>query len=384
MEAPPRTVGDVLAAVAELSPQIAARAAEIETARRLPADLLGQLVAAGCFRLVRPPSHGGLGATLTEAMEALEKLASADGSVGWTVMIGAGSWIDLAGLPAATFDELFAGRPDAITAGIFAPSGTIAPVDGGYRVSGRWAFASGCEHADWLFGNCLEGFADGIPQLRIAVFAPEQVIIEDTWHVAGLRGTGSHHFHVDDIVVPAARTHDPLAEETCLDTPIVRIPPPPLIGTVIGAVALGIAQGALDDIVAIAAGKVPLFDPAALATNPGFQRDLAGADATLAAAHTLLYDVANRLWDNSVARRQPTLELHVRARAAAVWATERAVDVVTFAYRAGGSTSLYDSCPLQRRLRDIYAVTQHFVVKRDTLTIAGRALAGQDLGVPIF
>ena len=128
-EQPAATAADVLDATRELAPTIAARAAEIETARRLPPDL-----------------------------------ARADASVAWTVMIGAATWIDMAGLPRATFDALFA-TPDVITAGVFNPTGSIAVTRGGYQVSGRWSFASGCEHADWLFGNCIEGVVDGVPRL---------------------------------------------------------------------------------------------------------------------------------------------------------------------------------------------------------------------------
>src|SRR5262245_17408401 len=165
----PTTAADVLAAVQELGPTISARAAEIETGRRIPSDLLDQLIHAGCFRLLRPNSHGGLGAELPAAMRVLETLARADGATGWTTMIGAGSWIDLVHLPRATFDGLFDGKPDAIFAGAFNPSGSITPVTDGYRVDGRWAFASGCEHADWMFGNCVEAMTDDGPILRGAL-----------------------------------------------------------------------------------------------------------------------------------------------------------------------------------------------------------------------
>ena len=109
---------------------------------------------------------------------------------------------------------------------MFNPTGSIEAVDGGYRVTGRWAFASGCEHATWLFGDCVEGVVDGVPQLRIAVFSPDEVVIEDTWYVSGLRGTGSHHFHVDGVVVPAERTFTSSTPTPCIDEPIVRIPTP--------------------------------------------------------------------------------------------------------------------------------------------------------------
>jgi alkylation response protein AidB-like acyl-CoA dehydrogenase len=380
----PMTVDMVLRAVRELMPAISDRAAEIERARRVPADLLDDLRRAGCFRLLRPATHGGLEARLPDAMRALESLACADASVAWTVMIGAGSWIDLAHLPRATFDELYATNPDAITAGVFNPTGSITPEDGGYRVAGRWSFASGCEHADILFANCFEGIVDGAPQLRGAVFSPSDVEIEDTWWVSGLCGTGSHHFHVDGAFVPADRTFTILSGEPCIDTPIVHLPPPPVIALVTASVALGIAQGALDDITALAAGKMPLLSPSTLGGNPLFQADLATADTDVRAARSLLYDDADALWATAAAGDPLTMQQRAQVRATAVWTVERATSAVSAAYRAGGGTSLYSDCPLQRRLRDIHALAQHFIVRRDTLVTAGAVLAGQDVQVMVF
>ena len=168
------TTDDVLDAVARLAPEINARAAEIEAARRLPLDLLDALISAGAFRILLPDTHGGLGGDLPGVVKVLEALAEADASVGWTVMIGSGAWRDLVNLPRATFDGLFAGDR-AIVAGAFNPSGTITAVDGGYRVTGRWGFASGCEHAIWLFGNCIEQGGNGVPELRGAVFSSDEV-----------------------------------------------------------------------------------------------------------------------------------------------------------------------------------------------------------------
>jgi alkylation response protein AidB-like acyl-CoA dehydrogenase len=299
----------------------------------------------------------------------------------------------MAGLPRATFDALFA-TPEVITAGVFNPTGSIAGTPGGYQVSGRWSFASGCEHADWLFGNSIESVVDGVPQMRMAVLAPEQVEIEDTWTVSGLCGTGSHHFRADGIVVPAERTWRPLADPPCVDEPIVRIPPLALISLITASVPLGLAQGALDDIGAIAAGKVPLLagtplagTPLAgtpLATNPHFQFELATADTELRAARALLYESAASAWETVTTGGELTLHQRARIRAAGVWVTTRSAAVVETAYRSGGGSSIYADCPLQRRLRDVHAVTQHFAVKPDTLTTAGAVLAGQDVTVPVF
>lgn len=374
----------VLRAVEELAPSLADRAADIEAARRLPRDVLDDLIDAGCFQLSLPESHGGAGADVPMALAVIETLARADASTAWTVMIGSGSWIDLAALPRATFDALFTGAPDVISAGVFNPSGSITQGDDGYHVTGRWSFASGCEHATVIFGNCVEGVVDGVPQLRIAAFEPEDVVIEDTWSVSGLQGTGSHHFHVDDVVVPGERTAVPFVDEPSLDTPIVRIPPPTLYSLMVASVAIGIAQGALDDIIELAQGKVPLLSGAALATSPVFQSELAAAATELRAARGLLHDTATGLWTAALDRSPFTLERRAETRSAAVWATERATAIVDFAYRSGGGSSIYADSPLQRRLRDVHAVTQHFLVRRDTLVTAGAVFAHQDVDVMVF
>ena len=223
-----------------------------------------------------------------------------------------------------------------------------------------------------------------MPQLRGAVFAPDDVTIEDTWSVSGLCGTGSHHFHVDGAIVPAERTYDPMGGEPCIDALIVHLPPPAVFSLVMASVALGIAQGALDDITLLASDKVPMLSPVALGGNPLFQLDLATADTDLRAARSLLYDEAAQVWATATAGDSLTMEQRAHGRASAVWAVDRATSVVTTAYRAGGGTSLYSDCPLQRRLRDIHALGQHFIVRRDTLVTAGAILAGQDLQLMVF
>jgi len=383
-----------LTTVRSLGPAIAARSPEIERARRLPADLLAQLVDAGCFGMLLPTSHGGGGATLPEAMRIIEALSGADASVGWTVLIGAGSWCDLVGLPRETFDALYGGGR-AITAGAFAPSGTATPVEDGYRVNGRWAFVSGCEHATAVFLNAIEqpgpsgpfgpdGTGEGPPRMRIAVLSPDQIEIEDTWDVSGLRGTGSHHVRVEDVIVPSTRTLATMEAQPCIDEPLTRIPVPTLYAPPMAVVALGIARGAVDDILALAAGKVPLLDHEPLAASVPFQVELALADTRLRAASALVYDVAEELWAHGAEAQPISPQQRARTRAAAVWATTQAVEVVTAAYRAGGGSSLYADSPLQRRLRDVNALAQHFLVKPATLATAGAVLAGQDVDLTVF
>ena len=269
---------------------------------------------------------------------------------------------------------------------MFSPSGSIAADGGGYRVTGRWSFASGCEHADWIYGNCVEAVVDGdVPRLRIAVFAPGQVVIEDTWTVSGLCGTGSHHFHVDAVPVPAERTLDPMDDAPCVDAPDR---PRAAAGAVRARRrerrARRRARGALDDVVAIAADKVPLLDHRVLAANPTFQHALATADTELAAARALVREAAEAAWETAADAGEFTPLARARIRAAAVWATDRAVDVVRAAHHAAGGGAIYASSPLQRRLRDVDVLSQHFLVRSDILTTAGAILAGGEIDVPVF
>jgi indole-3-acetate monooxygenase len=373
----------VLDAVRGLAPKIAARAAEIEAARRLPADLIRDLTAAGCFRMLVPRSHGGGGLDLASAMSVCEELSRADASAAWTTMNLAGGWINLGTLPRATFDAIYAEGPDAIIGGVFSPAGTVVPVEGGYRVSGRWAFASGCQDCQWLFGNCMEDHASG-PRLRTILFSPDQIKIEDTWSVSGLCGTGSHHLRADNVFVRAERTCLPFADPPCLEEPLLRMPMPPIFAFGVASVAIGIAQGALEDILALSASKMPLLAPTRLAANPLFQNQLGAADAQLRAARGLLYADAAAAWGTAVAGAAFTPEHRARIRSAITWAATTAASVVDMAYHAGGGSSIYAASPLQRRFRDVHAITQHFLVKLDTFTTAGAVLAGAEADLTVF
>ena len=167
--------------------------------------MVEDLKAAGCFRSLVPRGHGGDEHDLATHMRVLEELARTDGSVGWTVMIGASAPLVLGLLPAQTFEEMYAAGPDVVVGGTFNPTGSAVPTDGGYLASGRWTFASGCQHSDWFLAHCIVD--DGrMPPIRMMVVPAADVDIVDTWRVSGLRGTGSHDFTMTEVFVPDAHT----------------------------------------------------------------------------------------------------------------------------------------------------------------------------------
>ncbi len=215
------------------------------------------------------------------------------------------------------------------------------------------------------------------------LLSSSELTIEDTWTVLGMCGTGSHHVTANDVFVPVARTCPTLVDEPCVDVPLVHIPFPTYVRTRDRRHGLGCGARALDDILAIAGGKTPLLAGAPLAANTLFQYELGQADTDLP-ARVLAYQEAGSAWAVAADRAGFTMQRRAWIRATAVWVTARAMAVVDFAYHAGGGSALYATNALQRRLRDIHAITQHFLVKPDTLTTVGAALAGQEVGLPVF
>jgi alkylation response protein AidB-like acyl-CoA dehydrogenase len=379
-------------AVRDLAPTIRARSAEIEAARRIPLDLLNDLTAAGCFRMLVPKSHGGDELDLLRSIDILETLATADGSTGWTVMIGCEAPLLACLLPRETFDVLYAHGPNVILGGAFAPQGTAQVVDGGYQVTGRWAFASGCQHCSWLFGNCVviehgtprPGPLEGMPETRAMLVPADTVEILDSWKVSGLRGTGSHDIVMTELFVPTSQTFDIFFGCSSIPGPLFTFPLPEF-SLHIGTVALGIAAGALEDVTAfVRTNKRRLYARASLAETPLVQYRLGNAEVSLRAARALLRTEAENLWRSAVesptdsASLEPTLNTRVLASVA--WVVQTCVVIVDTCYSVGGATAIYDTSPLQRRLRDIHTLSQHASVAEGTLTRAGAVLIGQPVG----
>src|SRR5262245_22534837 len=278
----------ILAGVRGLAPRIAAAADTIEQERRLPRPLVDALVAAGVFRMCIPRGLGGAEVTPYTLVRVLETIAAADGSAGWSAMIGTTSGVASAYLPIETAREIY-GPPAAVTGGAFAALGRATPVDGGYRVSGRWPFASGCEHCTWLMGGCViadgqsvRRLPSGAPDARLMLFPPGEARIIDTWTVAGLRGTGSHDIAVDDALVPAARSFSLVTDRPYHRSPLYAFPVFGLLALGIGAVALGIARAAIDELVRLARAKTPTHSRRLLAERATVQVDVAKAEALLA------------------------------------------------------------------------------------------------------
>ena len=367
----------VLARIQQLLPEIEARAQEVEDNRRIPPDLIGKLKEAGVFRAMTPKSFNGEEIDYPASVDMLTDLARADGSVGWSLMIGCETPQLLALLPESTFRTLYEASPDVVVGGAFAPKGSARSVDGGFEVSGRWGFASGCEHADWLFGNCLVD--EGKAGLRCMMLPASDWQIHDTWHTAGLKGTGSHDIELRDTFVPEAYTFDLFGGTPCMTGPLFAAP---LVQFAlhIGAVALGIAEGAVQELTDFAmSGKTRLYGRGPMLESELFQTHLGRAQADAQAARAMLHWRVSEYWALAAAGDIP-VDYQTQVLQTEAWVVAMCANVVDRCYTAGGGSALYHDSPLQRRLRDIHTLTQHASAQEGAFANAGAAMLGKDQG----
>jgi alkylation response protein AidB-like acyl-CoA dehydrogenase len=375
----------LLADIRDLAPGITARAAEIEEGRRIPPDLVETLRSIGIYRMLVPRSHGGLELDLPSALEVVRALAKIDGSVGWTVAIGCGGSIFAPLLPRETYDEVYRNGPDVILAGSAQPTGTAEATADGWRVSGRWPFASGCQHADWMVGLCMmtEGgqalTAGAPPVVRGCALPARDWLIEETWHVAGLKGSGSHHIALRDTMVPAANFFDLVSGVPCLPGPLYRAVRQ-VLPLFHGAVSVGIAEGAVDELVELAnTGRQQLWAAVPMRESEAFQGELGRVAAELRAAQALLKVQADSHWRHALAGTLRDEALLTQSTQTATWLETICAHVADTCFALGGGIALYERSPLQRRMRDIHAAAQHAIAQQRNYAGAGELLLGDSV-----
>jgi alkylation response protein AidB-like acyl-CoA dehydrogenase len=270
-----------------------------------------------------------------------------------------------------------------VAGGVFAPKGRALAGGDGFTVSGRWPFASGCTHCDWLMGGCvvLDGeeprlLPNGMPDVRLLLAPATAFTIHDTWHVSGLRATGSHDIELDTVFIPAEHGASVFSDRPREEGPLYAFPLFGLLAVAIAAVSLGIARGALDELVELAGGKVPTGGRRALAERATVQADAARADAAVRGARALLLEAVDEAWQRAAADGEVDTERRAALRLASTHAAAVCAEAASTAYRLGGGSAIYESSPLQRRFRDANVATQHMLVAPATWELTGRLLLG--------
>jgi indole-3-acetate monooxygenase len=376
------TLDQVLSRIAALAPMVARLAPDIEQGRRLPAELVSALKSARIYGMLVPRRYGGLELDAPSAFRAVAALATLDGSVGWNAMIGhIGALMPFLVSPALC-EQIYQDGKDHVIAGSGQPVGTAERVPGGWKVTGAWPFASGCQNAEWIGGACvmMEGgspidasHGPG-PMIRFFLMPAEHWEIRDTWHAFGLRGTGSHHVALTDAFVPDSNFFEfPFGTSFAPDPIFARFPR--VLFLVHAVVAVGIAEGAIMDLVELArTGVKQLFMTTSLVETERFKEGLARLDAELMAARALLDAQITSVWQDS--ERAPAKDLADVAEQlqAAIWITAACVRVVEGCFELAGSRAAYESSPLQRRVRDVRVAAQHATVQPRQYVMAGAAM----------
>lgn len=368
--------------------ELSARSDEIAAARELPADISSAFAEAGFYHLLVPAELGGAEAHPSELVSVLEILSAADGSAGWCAMISSQT-----GLLAASLSEMHArqiyGTYGVNTCGVVAPRGRADVVDGGYLVTGRWPFASGCTNADWICGGAMVYEADtlrdtgpGQPESHLMLFPVDDVQIHDTWYVSGLEGTGSHDIEVANVFVPEGRSVR-LDRAPRIDRPLYRLPILGVLAIGLSAVALGIGRRALNEFCELAQSKNPTGSDRPLAARTSAQEDVALAAAQLRAARAYIDAALTEAWQIAETRPVTAFDQRANLRLAAAYATRVSADAVDRLYTAAGGSSPYRTSALQRCFRDIHVVTQHAMVAQPIFEATGRVVLGDDPQRPL-
>jgi alkylation response protein AidB-like acyl-CoA dehydrogenase len=335
---------------------IRSEAANADRDRRLSPAVVAAMTEAGAMRMLAPASLGGGEVDLPSWVVALEDLARADGSAGWTAMTTSATSSLAWYLPRETAAEVF-GSPSSVVAGTAAPRGRAAAADGGHRVDGRWGWGSAVPLCDWVVGGVV---TEAGP--RLALFPAADVTVHDTWHAAGLRATESHEWEVAGAFVPAQRQVWPPAVP--VSAPLPTFPFFAFLAVGVAAVTLGIASRAVEEVEALAVAKTPQDTSTVLASQTGAQRDLATAEARLSAARAFLHTEVATRWSAAVAGTPGSVEDRARLRLACSHAAAESVSVTRLAFDVGGGSSVFEDSPLQRCLRDAHVAAQHAMVSR--------------------
>lgn len=357
----------LLAAVEGIRATLAANAEAGESGATLPPATVAALTGSGLLTLKLPRVLGGAEADPVTQVEVLEALSAIEPSVGWCAMVGATAL----GLPGAFLTdrgiaEMFPGGAIPTGAIVAMPAGEAVPVDGGgHRLTGRWPFASGVRHAQWItLGARVPSTGSVAPEIRFMVLPISAVEIHDNWDVAGLRGTGSCDVSVKDQLVSSDFSWDRQSAGPRRGGPIYRMENPGFVANEHAAFAIGIGRAALDAVMGVARAKRRGFTPAAgsIEQRPVFQRMIGASDLKLRAARALVIEVNEAAWATLQAGGKPSARHQAEMRGVALYATDVAVEVVTNAFRYAGGSAVYRGQLLQRYLRDVNVAAQHLMV----------------------
>ncbi|HEY7712136.1 MAG TPA: acyl-CoA dehydrogenase family protein [Candidatus Entotheonella sp.] len=367
----------------ELAPQIRSCADEIEAERELPRALFETLADAGFFHLALPRSLGCPEIDLPTYIQVIEELGKADASTAWVINQGAIFATYAARMPHDVARSIWIDTPRGVVSNTPAAIAEAIVVPGGFRVTGELGFSTGCRHASWVapHAQIIENGAprlldDGQPETRYLFVPVDEAELLDTWHVRGLRGTGTHHFAVHDVFVPEARSILSATAPLIETGPLYQLPRTLVFASGDAAVSLGLAQSCFSAFIELAGHKAPRAVQGLLRDQPMVQADVGHAEAQLRAARALLRETVRETWDEVSTTGSASLDQRAALRIATTHAIRLSIEVIDILYNAGGATSVYDGHFLQRAFQDIHVISQHMQSRRAHYELIGRYWLG--------
>jgi len=370
----------------KLVPQIRSYADEIEAERELPRPLFEALADAGMFHMALPRSLGCPEIDLPTYIQVIEELGKADASTAWVINQGGIFATYASRMPHDMARAIWIDTPRSVVSNTPAPSAEAVVVPGGYRVTGCQGFSTGCRHASWVAAHA-QVIDNGHPRLLengqletrylfVPVAEAERL---DTWHVRGLRGTGTHHFAVHDVYVPEERSVLAVVAPLVETGPLYQIPRGLVFASGDAAVALGVARACLTTFYELAGAKTPRAMRGLLRDQPIVQADIGQAEANLRSGRAFLTEAVRDLWA-AVSTGTMSMDERAALRIAATHTIRLAMQVVDTVYNAAGATSIYEGHLLQRAFQDMHVISQHTQSRRTHYEVVGRYWLGLEIG----
>jgi len=352
-----------------LQPALVERLAEADALRRLPDATVADFQDAGFFRMLQPARWGGLEMDPQVFFDVQMTVGAACASSAWVLgVVAVHSW-QLALFPLAAQEEVWGQDRSALISSSYAPTGKVTRVDGGYRISGRWSFSSGCDHCQWVFlgGMVPPATPESLPEMRTFLLPRRDYKIEDTWHVMGLKGTGSKDIVVDDVFVPEHRTHKLIdgfkrtsPGNEINKAPLYRLPFGQIFVRSVSTTSIGIAQGALDAYRRNTASRIAASDGAKVALDPSAQTVAAHAAAMLEDLRATLHRNFDEMMARCRAGEDIALDRRLKFRLDSSMAVQRSMEVVDALFTESGGRAIFLSSPLHRAFLDVHAARAHY------------------------
>lgn len=382
---PQSTPQSPLEAARKIAPLVRASANEIEAARELPRPVFEALADAGLFLMAVPRAVGGGEVDLPLQVQVIEEIAKADASTAWALNQGATFAMFAAFMQPAAARAIWIDTPRSVVSNSPVPTAKAVVAPGGFRITAHQGFSTGCRHASWVAAHAqvIDNGAvrqrNGKPEIRYCLVPKRQAQLHDTWKTRGMRGTGTHHFEVNDVFVPEDHTVLTSRDTLISDGARYRIPQTLTFAAGDGMVALSVARSCLEAFFELAGAKAPRHLTGLLRDQSISQFTVGQAEAHLRSGRAFLMDAVGEIWHEAVQTGAVSLDKRIALRLAGTHAIRLAAQIVESIYPLCGGNSIFEGDLIQRHFQDIHVITQHLQGRLAHYELVGNYLLGRPI-----